>query len=88
MSHQSLRVLLGTVATVPVLAVGGAGAAVGSSGAAIDGDCPPTYSFAPADSELRQRIDAATGSVDGVICAMELNEQVPHDRNLIDNMAR
>ncbi len=73
-------------AVVPLVAGIGVGAASASSGVAVDGGCPPTYSFVPADSELRQRIDAATGSVDGLICAMELNAHVPFDRNLIDNM--
>jgi hypothetical protein len=67
---------------------GGAGVAAASSGEAVDGNCPPTYRLVPADSELRQRIDAATGSVDGFICAMELNERAFFDRNLVDNMAR
>jgi hypothetical protein len=88
MTHLHARVVVSALATVPLLALIGVDNATASSGVAVDGDCPPTYSFVPADSELRQRIDAATGSVDGVICAMELNVQVPFDRNLIDNMAQ
>jgi hypothetical protein len=76
------------LAPTAIVAVSGVPAARASSGAAADGVCPPTYSVVPADSELRQRIDAATGSIDGVICAMELNDHVPHPRNLVDKMAR
>jgi hypothetical protein len=54
----------------------------------MDGACPPTYTLVSADSELRQRIDAATGSIDGYICALELNAHALSDRNLIDNMVR
>jgi hypothetical protein len=88
MKHLSARAVLGAFAIVPIIATGGAGVAAASSGAAVDGNCPPTYRLVPADSELRQRIDAASGSLDGVICAMELNENALFDRNLVDNMAR
>jgi len=87
MKRVIARAALGAFAIVSLVATGGAGAAA-SSGAAVDGNCPPTYHLVPADSELRQRIDAATGSLDGVICAMELNEKALSERNLIDNMAR
>ena len=88
MKHAIARAVLGAFAIVPLVATGGTGVAAASSGAAVDGNCPPTYHLVPANSELRQRIDAATGSVDGVICAMELNERALSDRNLVDNMAR
>ena len=56
MKHLSARAVLGAFAIVPIIATGGAGVAAASSGAAVDGDCPPTYRLVPADSELRQRI--------------------------------
>jgi hypothetical protein len=88
MKHLSARAVLGIFAIVPIVVAGGVGVAAASSGEAVDGNCPPTYRLVPADSELRQQIDAATGSVDGFICAMELNERALFDRNLVDNMAR
>ena len=88
MKRWCARAILGACATAPLVAVIGVGAATASSGVAVDSGCPPTYSFVVADSELRQRIDAATGSVDGLICAKELNAHVPFPRNLIDNMMR
>ena len=88
MKHLSARAVLGIFAIVPIVVAGGVGVAAASSGKAVDGNCPPTYRLVPADSELRQQIDAATGSVDGFICAMELNERAFFDRNLVDNMAR
>jgi hypothetical protein len=88
MNPSRVAALLSGSAVVGILAVSGVPAATASAGTAVDGVCPPTYSVVPADSELRQHIDALTGSIDGVICAMELNAAVPFPRNLIDNMAR
>ncbi|MDX6326222.1 MAG: hypothetical protein QOK15_2576 [Nocardioidaceae bacterium] len=88
MKHRRAAASLSVSVVVPILALSGVPAAHASAGVAVDGVCPPTYSVVPADSELRKRIDAATGSIDGVICAMELNDHAPFPRNLIDNMAR
>ncbi len=88
MNHSVARPLLIAMAGTLVSATAVTGLAGPAAAATADGVCPPVYHAVPADTELRQRIDANTGSIDGIICAMELNEPVPHDRNLIDNMAR
>ena len=88
MSHASTRAFLVAMVTVPIVTAGGVGVAVASSGVAVDGRCPLPYVLVPADNDLRQSIDAATGSVDGFVCALELNTNVPFPRNIIDNMVR
>jgi hypothetical protein len=37
---------------------------------------------------LRRLVDALTGSIDGKVCALELNPNASFDRNLIDNMVQ
>jgi hypothetical protein len=88
MKHRSARILVCSITAVPFLALAVVPAATASSGAARDGVCPPTFVLTPADSELRRQIDATTGSIDGFVCAMELNVHAPHPRTLVDNMAR
>jgi hypothetical protein len=87
MTKAILKVMLATLAPMPLL-LGAAGAAEGADGAAVDGTCPPTYNLVPANSDLRRQLDALTGSIDGKVCALELNPNASFDRNLIDNMVQ
>jgi hypothetical protein len=69
--------------------------ASGSEGPAQDGSCPGNYyldsvfnASTPEGVAVRQSIDAKTGSIDDLICVLDLNENAPFPRNLIDNLVQ
>ena len=86
MQHAIARTVLGALATLPLAVVGVVSAASPSAGATMDGECPSNYTLVRANNDIRREIDARTGSIDGWVCALELNKAALYDRNLVDNM--
>lgn len=86
MKHAIARTLLGALATLPLAVLGVFSAAGPSQGATVDGACPSNYTLVRANNDIRREVDARTGSIDGWVCALELNEAARYDRNLVDNM--
>ena len=92
------RRICGCICTLIIASIGLLGltiSASASNGPAQDGACPPPYHLesvfaidTPSAIALRMALDAQTGSIDNQICVLNLNENAPFPRNLIDNLVQ